>query len=49
MTPTGSKPGGWTYDEFARLPEDGNRYEVIAGELYVTPSRVRGINWSSLG
>jgi Uma2 family endonuclease len=28
----------WTYDEFARLPDDGNRYEVIAGELYVTPS-----------
>jgi Uma2 family endonuclease len=29
---------GWTYDEFARLPDDGNRYEVIAGELYVTPA-----------
>jgi Uma2 family endonuclease len=28
----------WTYAEFARLPDDGNRYEVIAGELYVTPS-----------
>jgi Uma2 family endonuclease len=28
----------WTYEEFARLPDDGNRYEVIAGELYVTPS-----------
>lgn len=28
----------WTYDEFARLPEDGNRYEVIAGELYMTPA-----------
>lgn len=31
-------PSRWTYTEFARLPEDGNRYEVIAGELYVTPS-----------
>lgn len=29
---------GWTYSEFARLPDDGNRYEVIAGELYVTPA-----------
>jgi Uma2 family endonuclease len=29
---------GWTYEEFANLPDDGNRYEVIAGELYVTPS-----------
>ncbi len=29
----------WSYEEFARLPEgDGNRYEVIAGELVVTPS-----------
>ena len=28
----------WTYDDFAALPDDGNRYEVIAGELYVTPS-----------
>jgi Uma2 family endonuclease len=28
----------WTYAEFARLPDDGNRYEVIAGELSVTPS-----------
>jgi Uma2 family endonuclease len=30
--------GHWTYAEFSRLPEDGNRYEVIAGDLYVTPS-----------
>ncbi|HSU14413.1 Uma2 family endonuclease [Longimicrobium sp.] len=28
----------WTYAEFARLPSDGNRYEVIGGELYVSPS-----------
>jgi Uma2 family endonuclease len=28
----------WTFEEFARLPDDGNRYEVIAGELYVTPA-----------
>lgn len=27
----------WTYAEFARLPDDGNRYEVIAGDLHVTP------------
>ena len=32
-------PTRWTYEEFARLPEgDGNRYEVIAGELYVSPA-----------
>jgi Uma2 family endonuclease len=28
----------WTYEEFARLPNDGNRYEVIGGELFVTPA-----------
>jgi Uma2 family endonuclease len=28
----------WSYAEYARLPDDGNRYEVIAGELYVSPS-----------
>lgn len=29
----------WTYAEFARLPSSGStRYEVIAGELVVTPS-----------
>ncbi len=26
--------GKWTYDDYARLPEDGKRYEVIRGELY---------------
>lgn len=28
----------WTYEEFARLPDDGKRYEVIGGELYVSPA-----------
>lgn len=35
---TQSAVRGWTYEEFARLPDDGNRYEVIAGDLYVTPA-----------
>jgi len=30
-------PGDWTYEDSLRLPEDGNRYEVIRGRLYVTP------------
>ena len=29
---------GWSYAEFARLPDDGNRYEIIGGELFVTPA-----------
>lgn len=28
----------WTYEEYRRLPDDGNRYEIIDGRLYVTPS-----------
>jgi Uma2 family endonuclease len=28
----------WTYDEYARLPDDGSRYEIIDGELYMSPS-----------
>jgi Uma2 family endonuclease len=28
----------WTYDDLQRLPEDGNRYEIIDGELFVSPS-----------
>jgi hypothetical protein len=27
--------GQWTYDDYARLPDDGWRYEVIRGELYM--------------
>src|SRR6185436_19573018 len=28
--------GRWTYEDYLRLPDDGNRYEVIRGVLYVT-------------
>ncbi len=30
--------GGWTAEMLPALPDDGNRYEVIDGELYVSPS-----------
>ena len=30
------KQGGWTYEDYLRLPDDGRRYEVIRGFLYVT-------------
>ena len=26
----------WTYDDYALLPDDGKRYEVIRGELYMS-------------
>jgi Uma2 family endonuclease len=32
-----TKPARWTRDELERFPEDGNRYEVLDGELLVTP------------
>ena len=28
----------WTIEEVLALPEDGNRYEVIEGQFFVTPS-----------
>ena len=28
----------WTPDEVRALPDDGRRYEVVAGELFVTPA-----------
>ena len=28
----------WTYADYARFPDDGDRYEVIDGEVLVTPS-----------
>ena len=36
-----TQPKRWTYEEFARLPTSGStRYEIIAGELFVTPGPV---------
>ena len=28
--------GQWTYEDFLRLPDDGIRYEIIDGVLYMT-------------
>jgi Uma2 family endonuclease len=28
----------WTLDDLHRLPEDGNKYELVFGELFVTPA-----------
>ncbi|MFI5310369.1 MAG: Uma2 family endonuclease [Gemmatimonadales bacterium] len=32
-----SRTRRWTRADLARLPDDGNRYEVLDGELFVTP------------
>jgi Uma2 family endonuclease len=31
-------PGQWTYADYCKLPDDGRRYEVIRGFLYVNPT-----------
>lgn len=30
--------GEWTYEDYRRLPDDGQRYEVIRGVLFVNPA-----------
>lgn len=37
-----STPYTWTYSEYARFPDDGNRYEVVDGEVLVTPAPTTG-------
>lgn len=34
----GPKQGAWTYEEYAALPDDGKRYEIVDGVLYMPPS-----------
>ena len=36
----GPKQGEWTYAHYAALPEDGQRYEVLDGVLYMSPSPI---------
>lgn len=30
--------GKWTYEDYKRLPDDGLRYEIMGGVLYMTPA-----------
>jgi Uma2 family endonuclease len=32
-----AQPRVWTLDDLDRLPDDGNKYEVLHGDLFVTP------------
>jgi len=32
------KTGAWTLAQLDRLPDDGNKYELVDGELFVTPT-----------
>lgn len=35
---SGPAQGHWTYEEYAALPDDGKRYEIVSGVLYMSPS-----------
>jgi Uma2 family endonuclease len=39
--PAPGKSGHWTVRDLYRLPDDGNRYEIIDGRLYVSPAPSR--------
>ena len=48
MVMAGSATKEWTYPMLESLPDDGNRYEIIDGELHVTPPprlRHQGAAW----
>ncbi len=34
----GPKQGHWTFEEYAALPDDGNRYEIMNGVLIMAPA-----------
>jgi Uma2 family endonuclease len=34
----GPPQGSWTYDDYAALPDDGNRYEIVNGVLIMAPA-----------
>lgn len=36
----GPSQGEWTYADYAAIPDDGRRYEVVNGVLYMAPSPV---------
>jgi len=38
----GPGQGRWTYEAYAALPNDGNRYEIVDGVLYMSPAPGRG-------
>ena len=41
-----ASPTVWTAEMVRALPDDGNRYEVVDGELLVTPSPIERHQWA---
>ncbi len=44
----GPEQGHWTYDSYAALPDDGKRYEIIDGVLYMAPPSPSGWHQKSV-
>ncbi len=40
----GPKQGHWTYDHYMTLPDDGMRYEIVDGVLYMSPPSPSGFH-----
>jgi Uma2 family endonuclease len=40
--------GSWTYDDWLTFPDDGWKYEIINGELHMTPAPATGHQKSSI-
>lgn len=36
-----------TYDDLKRLPDDGRRYEILEGQIYMSPSPTTRHQWTS--
>jgi hypothetical protein len=45
----GPPQGRWTYADWESLPDDGNRYEIIDGVLYMTTARASFTSGLSAG
>ena len=43
----GPSQGEWTYADYAAIPDDGRRYEVVNGVLYMAPSPVERHQFAS--
>lgn len=41
----GPAQGSWTYADWEKLPDDGNRYEIIEGALYMTTAPSNFHQW----
>ena len=41
------KRAALTYQDYLKLPDDGQRYEIIEGKLYVSPAPSMKHQWTA--